>query len=370
MLSPDRLARKYAYQVLLLEEFRRAGCAVAFLHHPISDDPNDQLLLQIQGAIAEYERAVLGERFRRGKLQKARAGQVIGGRAPYGYRYVPRQDGCPGPSGHRRGRGRAGADALRLADRGADDHPPDPQAAELRALAPALRPASLVAIDRAPHPVRPGLHRHRLRQPLRRTCRPAEAALGAQPGGGEHDLPPAAAPGAMDRHPGPGDHRPGAMGSRPGPAGAQRRPLVPQQHQVQLPAALPADLRSCGLAMYGITMRATGKHRSGATTSATARIASPAPDPPRVPSGPVKCEDLENAVWEHVVGLLSDPVQLAAQFEQSAARAEAGTAQDQAAERQVQGAPEAVGSGRSASGRCLSGRRSRAWMNWPSAAGI
>jgi site-specific DNA recombinase len=51
VLSPDRLARKYAYQVLLLEELRRAGCQVAFLHHPISDDPNDQLLLQIQGAV-------------------------------------------------------------------------------------------------------------------------------------------------------------------------------------------------------------------------------------------------------------------------------------------------------------------------------
>jgi hypothetical protein len=49
VFSPDRLARKYAYQVLLLEEFRRAGCEVVFLHHPISDDPNDQLLLQIQG---------------------------------------------------------------------------------------------------------------------------------------------------------------------------------------------------------------------------------------------------------------------------------------------------------------------------------
>ena len=55
VLSPDRLARRYAYQVLLLEEFRRIGCQVAFLQHPISDDPNDQLLLQIQGAIAEYE---------------------------------------------------------------------------------------------------------------------------------------------------------------------------------------------------------------------------------------------------------------------------------------------------------------------------
>src|SRR5262249_34085420 len=89
VFSPDRLARKYAYQVLLLEEFRRAGCEVAFVQRPITDDPHDQLLLQIQGAIAEYERAVLGERFRRGKLQKARAGHWIGGRAPYGYRYVP-----------------------------------------------------------------------------------------------------------------------------------------------------------------------------------------------------------------------------------------------------------------------------------------
>jgi site-specific DNA recombinase len=82
--------------VLLLEEFRRAGCEVVFLHHPISEDPNDQLLLQIQGAIAEYERAVLAERFRRGKLQKARDGQFIAGKPPYGYRYVRRQDGVRG----------------------------------------------------------------------------------------------------------------------------------------------------------------------------------------------------------------------------------------------------------------------------------
>jgi site-specific DNA recombinase len=96
VLSPDRLARKYAYRVHLLEELGRCGCEVVFVHHPISDDPNDQLLLQIQGAIAEYERALLGERFRRGKLQKAREGHFIGGRAPYGYRYIPKRDGVPG----------------------------------------------------------------------------------------------------------------------------------------------------------------------------------------------------------------------------------------------------------------------------------
>ncbi|MBV1800394.1 recombinase family protein [Siccirubricoccus sp. G192] len=95
VFSPDRLARKYAYQVLLLEEFRRANCEVMFLHHPISDDPNDQLLLQIQGAIAEYERAVLAERFRRGKLQKARDGHIISSKVPYGYRYEARHSAMP-----------------------------------------------------------------------------------------------------------------------------------------------------------------------------------------------------------------------------------------------------------------------------------
>ena len=96
VFSPDRLARKYAYQALLLEELRRAGCEVAFVQRPVSDDPHDQLLLQIQGAVAEYERAVLGERFRRGKLHKARAGQWTAGKAPYGYRYIPKRDGVPG----------------------------------------------------------------------------------------------------------------------------------------------------------------------------------------------------------------------------------------------------------------------------------
>ena len=95
VLSPDRLARKYAYQVLLLEELRRAGCRVVFLHHPISDDPNDQLLLQIQGAVAEYERTVLAERFRRGKLRRAREGGIVGGKGAYGYRYEPRRGDLP-----------------------------------------------------------------------------------------------------------------------------------------------------------------------------------------------------------------------------------------------------------------------------------
>jgi site-specific DNA recombinase len=87
--APDRLARRYAYQVLLLEELQRAGVEVVFLNHAVSDNPEEQLLLQVQGMMAEYERAKIIERHRRGKLHAARHGSVnVLAAAPYGYRYV------------------------------------------------------------------------------------------------------------------------------------------------------------------------------------------------------------------------------------------------------------------------------------------
>ena len=52
MTAPDRLARKYVHQMLLLEELERAGCRVEFVDRPMSQDPHDQLLLQIRGAVA------------------------------------------------------------------------------------------------------------------------------------------------------------------------------------------------------------------------------------------------------------------------------------------------------------------------------
>ncbi len=72
VLAPDRLARRYAYQVLLLEELKRAGIEILFCERPINDSPDDQLLPQIQGAIAEYERAKILERCRRGRLLRIR----------------------------------------------------------------------------------------------------------------------------------------------------------------------------------------------------------------------------------------------------------------------------------------------------------
>src|SRR4051812_29433034 len=92
--SPDRLARKYAYQVLLLDELKRAGVEVVFLNHNVGSSPEEDLLLQVQGMVAEYERAKILERSRRGKLHAARRGSlcVLAG-APYGYRYVGKTEG-------------------------------------------------------------------------------------------------------------------------------------------------------------------------------------------------------------------------------------------------------------------------------------
>jgi len=91
--SPDRLARKFAYQALLIEEFARAGVRVEFVQGPRGDTPEDQLLVQFQGMFAEYEKAQLMERYRRGKAHRARTGSVnVLSGAPFGYRYVRKSD--------------------------------------------------------------------------------------------------------------------------------------------------------------------------------------------------------------------------------------------------------------------------------------
>lgn len=90
-LEPDRLARRYIYQRLILDELSAAGVTVIFLSQPeVADSPQAELMLGIQGLFAEYERAVIAERMRRGKLHRIRTGQLMPSQAPYGYRYVPR----------------------------------------------------------------------------------------------------------------------------------------------------------------------------------------------------------------------------------------------------------------------------------------
>src|SRR6266576_1676723 len=88
--APDRLARNYVHQVLLIDELAGHGCPVEFLDRPMSDDPHDQLLLQIRGAVAEYERTLITERMRRGRQARLRAGTLLPWtRPPFGYRLDP-----------------------------------------------------------------------------------------------------------------------------------------------------------------------------------------------------------------------------------------------------------------------------------------
>jgi len=88
--SPDRLARHYAHQWVLLDELQRAGVKVLFVNQPAAPDgPQGQLFLGIQGLFAEYERVQITERLRRGKLYQIRQGRLVSPNSPYGYRYVP-----------------------------------------------------------------------------------------------------------------------------------------------------------------------------------------------------------------------------------------------------------------------------------------
>jgi site-specific DNA recombinase len=98
--SPDRLARKFAYQALLIEEFARAGVRVEFVKNGArGDSPEGQLLVQFQGMFAEYEKAQLMERYRRGKAHRARTGSVnVLSGAPFGYRYLRKSDHAGPPT--------------------------------------------------------------------------------------------------------------------------------------------------------------------------------------------------------------------------------------------------------------------------------
>jgi site-specific DNA recombinase len=94
--APDRLSRKYAYQILLIEELARNGVETLFIKAPQGSSAEDQLLVQFQGMIAEYERAQILERSRRGKRHRAHSGEVsVMSGAPYGYRYIRKTDEAP-----------------------------------------------------------------------------------------------------------------------------------------------------------------------------------------------------------------------------------------------------------------------------------
>src|SRR3954454_5519368 len=333
VLAPDRLTRRYAYQVLLLEEFRRAGCAVAFLNRAISDDPGDQLLLQIQGAVAEYERALLGERFRRGKLQKAGAGQFVGVHAPYGYRYLPRRDGAAG----RLVIDDAEAETVRMLYGWLTE-----ERLTLRQILKRLNFGPwLPRCGRRPWS--PSTVHHVLADPVYTGTAYAnryESVTASKPRGSRR----------------PGYDGKGCRRLRPReqwiPIAVP--PLVGQEiwdrAQAQLARNAVLSFRNnkrhdyllrclltcggCGLAMFGTTRPAAGGRERRYYRCAgkdCVEIARAQPCPRACVDG----EALEGAVWDHVRDLLSAPDRLVAQFESFAGEADRGAAREKRAERRL-----------------------------------
>jgi site-specific DNA recombinase len=94
--APDRLARNYVHQMVILEELERHGISVVFIDRPSSDDPHEHLVTQIRAAVAEYERTLIADRMRRGRQTKLRAGRLLPWtNAAYGYRVHPERPRDP-----------------------------------------------------------------------------------------------------------------------------------------------------------------------------------------------------------------------------------------------------------------------------------
>jgi site-specific DNA recombinase len=94
--APDRLARSFVHQMVVLEELQRRGVPVVFRDRPLGDDPHEQLVTQVRGAVAACERTLIADRLRRGRQARLRSGQLLPWtRAPYGYRLHPSGLGTP-----------------------------------------------------------------------------------------------------------------------------------------------------------------------------------------------------------------------------------------------------------------------------------
>jgi site-specific DNA recombinase len=333
VLSPDRLARKYAYQVLLLEEFRRHGCQVVFLHHPISDDPNDQLLLQIQGAIAEYERAVLAERFRRGRLQKARSGQYVGGRAPYGYQYVTRHEGIPG---HLVLDETEASFVRMLYDWLIQEQ------MSIRQILKRLNAGPW--LPRSGHrPWSPSVVHHILSDPVYtgtaytnrfafvppkkpRTHKPGTAENTCRQPKPKEQWIPIPVPALIDA-------ATYDLAQAQLARNAQRSFRNNSRYNYLLRCLLTCQ--SCGLAMFGRTYKATATQPERRYYLCHGKDCILSTRTTACPRRNVRAEELETAVWNHITGLLNDPAQLVAQFEQFLDSTRQATPQEQAAQQQV-----------------------------------
>ncbi len=92
MYDPDRLARRYSYQALIMDELIEARVDVLFVTTPSPKNGEEKILHGVKGLFAEYERAKISERFRLGKMRKVKEGHILVSEAPYGYVYILKKD--------------------------------------------------------------------------------------------------------------------------------------------------------------------------------------------------------------------------------------------------------------------------------------
>lgn len=92
--DPDRFSRNLAHQLILTEEFEKAGARLEFVNFEWQNTPDGRLFYAMRGAIAEYEKEKIKERTLRGKIQKARLGGIPSSFKTYGYLF---ENGQPKP---------------------------------------------------------------------------------------------------------------------------------------------------------------------------------------------------------------------------------------------------------------------------------
>lgn len=92
ILDPDRLSRNHAHLMIVMAELKKLGIDIKFAHRDYKDNPEDKLVFNLQGVVAEYEREKILERTRRGKLQKAKRGHIVSSKAPYGYDFIRKSE--------------------------------------------------------------------------------------------------------------------------------------------------------------------------------------------------------------------------------------------------------------------------------------
>lgn len=95
VLAPDRLARKFIYGEVIADELKKSGITVEFLNHKDDGTEEGKLLLGITGLFAQYEKAKIVERTRRGRLHKAKTGHLVISIPPFGYHYASKEHGLP-----------------------------------------------------------------------------------------------------------------------------------------------------------------------------------------------------------------------------------------------------------------------------------